>query len=38
MRDHVPKYTTTLEIVRVSYPSYEPSGSTQPQFMEFILT
>jgi hypothetical protein len=31
-------HTTTRGLIRVPYPGYEPSGSTQPQFMEFIPT
>jgi len=29
---------TAPGVIRISYPSYGPSASTQPQYMEFIPT
>jgi len=36
VRGPVPAHPTTHGIIRVPYPSYGLSGSTQPKFMEFI--
>jgi len=33
-----PQNPTAPGVIRVSYPSYGQSGSTQPQFMEFNPT
>jgi len=39
MRGPAPAHPTPAGIIRVSYPTYGPSGSTQPtKFMEFIPT
>lgn len=38
MRDPAPAHPTAPDVIRVPYPNYGPSGSTQPKFMEFILT
>jgi len=38
VKGHAPTQTTTRGLMRVPYPGYKPSGSTQPQFMEFIPT
>jgi len=38
VRGPAPPHPTALGVIRAPYPSYGPSGSTQPQFMEFIPT
>jgi len=39
MRGPAPAHPTPAGIIRVQYPTYGPSGSTQPtKFMEFIPT
>jgi len=39
MRGPAPAHPTPAGIIRVSYPTYGPPGSTQPtKFMEFIPT
>jgi len=39
MRGPAPAHPTPAGIIRVPYPTYGPSGSTQPtKFMEFIPT
>jgi len=36
VRGHAPTHPTALGVIRVPYPNYGPSGSTQSKFMEFI--
>jgi len=38
VRGSAPAHPTTHGLIRVPYPGYGPSSSTQPQFMEFIST
>jgi len=38
MRGPAPQNPTALEVIRVSYPNYGSSASSQPQYMEFIPT
>jgi hypothetical protein len=38
MRSPASTHPTAPSVIRVPYPSYGPSGSTQPKFMEFIST
>ena len=38
VRDPAPTHPTAPAVVRVPYPNYGLSGSTQPKFMEFIPT
>jgi len=38
VRGPAPQNPTTPGVIRVSYPSYGKSGSTQPQFRKFIPT
>ena len=38
MGDPAPQNPTALEVIRVPYPNYGSSASTQPQYMEFIPT
>jgi len=38
LRDPAPQNPTTPEVIRVPNPHYGSSASTQPQYMEFILT
>jgi hypothetical protein len=38
VRGPAPAHPTALGLIRVPYPGYGPSGSTHPQFMEFIPT
>jgi len=38
VRGHTPTHPTTPGVIRVPYPGYGSSGSTPPQFMEFIST
>jgi len=38
VRGPTPQNPTAPGVIRVSYPSYGPSASTQPQYMEFIPT
>jgi hypothetical protein len=33
-----PSHPTAPGVIRVPYPNYGPSGSSQPEFMEFIQT
>jgi len=38
VRGPAPTHPTAHGLIRVPYPSYGPSCSTQPKFMEFIST
>jgi len=38
VRGPAPQNPTAPGVIRVSYPSYGSSASTQPQYMEFIPT
>jgi len=38
VRGPAPTHPTALGVIRVSYPNYSPSSSTQSKFMEFIPT
>jgi len=38
MRDRAPQNPAALGVIRVLYPNYRSSSSTQPQYMEFIPT
>ena len=38
MRGPAPQNPTALGVIRVPYPNYGSSASTQPQYMEFIPT
>jgi len=38
VRGSAPAHPTVPDVIRVPYPSYGPSGSTQSKFMEFIPT
>jgi len=38
VRGPAPTHLTTPDVIRVPYPNYGPSGSTQSKFMEFIPT
>lgn len=38
VRGPAPSHPTAPGVVRVPYPNYGPSGSSQPKFMEFIPT
>jgi len=36
MRGPAPQNPTAHGVIRIPYPNYGQSGSTQPQFMEFL--
>jgi len=38
VRGPAPSHPTAPGVIRVPYPNYGPSGSSQPNFMEFIPT
>jgi len=38
LRGPAPSHPTAPGVIRVSYPNYGPSGSSQPKFMKFIST
>jgi len=38
VRGPAPSHPTAPGVIRVPYPNYGPSGSSQPKFMEFIPT
>jgi len=38
VRGLAPSHPTAPSVIRVPYPNYGPSGSSQPKFMEFIPT